>query len=467
MLPPMSISDPLRATPRGDTFVIPWRTWLRRRQLTETWLGTAALFGVTLAVLVITISAAGTNSLLPESVRPVPRWLAGPFGTTGINLGRVGLAAVLAAMFACYVVAVRYADRLSGRTVLTTIAAVHALVLLAPPLISTDVFSYQAYAKMGVLYGSNPYLHGPHVIALDPLYPFVGANWISTPTTYGPLFTLMSYLLVPLSIAGTVLAYKTTAAVASLCSVALVWNAARRRGLDPAKAAAVVGLNPLVVVYGVGGAHNDLLMLAAMCAGIYGLLSHRERSGGAATVLAAGIKLTGGVLLPFALASGNVLGAPRRRRDIALGALAAAAAILIASFLAFGTGLFHLPSTLRQSQDSAGDWHCIPGLITTRLGLGSIGHTTGLILGIAFVCVCAWLVYRVWLGAMDWIDGAGWATLAMLASASSLQPWYFVWLLPMLALCADRRLWRWGTVVGGLMLTIQLVGYVPDGSALL
>ena len=34
--------------------------------------------------------------------------------------------------------------------------------------------------------------------------------------------------------------------------VALVWNTARLRGLDPVKAVALVGLNPLVVIYGVG-----------------------------------------------------------------------------------------------------------------------------------------------------------------------------------------------------------------------
>ncbi len=85
-----------------------------------------------------------------------------------------------------------------------TIAALHALVLLAPPLLSTDVFSYQAYARMGELYGINPYLHGPHAIALDPVYPFIGAKWVTMPTAYGPVFTLLSYLLAPLSIAASV-----------------------------------------------------------------------------------------------------------------------------------------------------------------------------------------------------------------------------------------------------------------------
>ena len=72
------------------------------------------------------------------------------------------------------------------------IAALNALVLLAPPLLSTDIFSYQAYARLGAIYGANPYLQGPHAIALDPVYPFIGAKWVTIPTAYGPVFTGLS-----------------------------------------------------------------------------------------------------------------------------------------------------------------------------------------------------------------------------------------------------------------------------------
>ncbi len=41
----------------------------------------------------------------------------------------------------------------------------------------------------------------------------------------------------------------------------------------------MVGLNPLLVVYGVGGGHNDLLMLAVLLAGIALILQHRDRAG--------------------------------------------------------------------------------------------------------------------------------------------------------------------------------------------
>jgi hypothetical protein len=462
----MSVHSPLGATPQSASFELRSGALATRGASTRARYGLLGLGGVLATGLLISISAAHTDYLLPETVRPVPRWLAGAFGSASVDLGHGGLILVLALMFASYALAVRAADRLSGRVVLMSIAALHAFVLLAPPLLSTDVFSYQAYARMLALYGANPYLHGPHVIALDPLYSFIGAKWVTTPSAYGPVFTALSYLSAPLSIAASALAFKSIAALASLVTVALVWNAARLRGVDPVKAAAVVGLNPLIVVYGVGGGHNDLLMLAALVAAVYALLRHRERAGGGMIAVAAAIKLTAGLLLPFALASGGGLGSRNRRRDILLGCGGAAALVAGLAFAAFGTGPLHLLGTLQQTQ-SEGDWHSIPGFISTRLGLGATGHVAGLCLGFIFVVVFVWLVRKVWFGEMDWIDGAGWATVALLITAGSMLPWYVAWLMPFAALATDRRLWRAAIVMTGVVQGIQLLGYIPHGSSVL
>lgn len=460
----MSAHGPLGATPQSGTFEFESSALRARTAAAPQRLGLVALSGLVLTGLLISISATHTAQLLPESVRPIPRSLAGPFGGAGLNLRSYGLIAVLVAMFGCYVLAVHAADRLSARAVLMTIAALYALVLLAPPMLSTDIFSYGAYGRMGTLYGANPYLHGPSTIALDPVYPFIGAKWVTTPSAYGPVFTAFSYVLAPLSVAASVVAYKGLAALASLATVALVWNAARWRGVNPVKTAALVGLNPLTVIYGVGGGHNDLLMLAAMTAGIYAILQHRDRAGGGLLSLATGIKLTGFVMLPFAIAGGAI----RRtgRRDIVIGAAVVAALVTAIGFALFGTGPLHLPATINTSQ-SEGDWHSIPGFITTLVGLGFVGRVTGIVLAVACVGVICWLVRRVWRRELDWIDGAGWATVAMLVTASSLLPWYIAWLMPLAALATDRRLWRMSIVLTGCVQLIELVGYIPHiGSGL-
>jgi hypothetical protein len=367
-------------------------------------------------------------------------------------------------MLACYLLAVRTAGQLSPLVVLGTIAALHALMLLAPPLFSTDVFSYQFYGRIGQVYHANAYLAGPLALHGDPLYSYIGYKWISVASVYGPLFTALSNPLAPLSIPASVFAYKAIAAVSSLAVVALVWNGARLRGVDPVKAAVLVGLNPLVVVYGVGGGHNDLLMLVPMLAGVVLLLQRRGRLGAASIVVGAGIKLTAGLMLPFALAGARGPLLSTRRRDILIGAGIAAALLAIFTAILFGAGPLHLPATIATVQ-SKGNWQSIPGFIGTRLGLGTVGHPVALMLGALFAGVLAWLVWRVWRGQLDWIAGAGWAALALLVSAASLLPWYIVWLMPLAALGRDRALWKASLILTGVMVCFQLFGYIPHGSA--
>lgn len=460
----MSVHGPLGVAETGAVEITTRTIDARARSLRDQ-AGLLGIAGLILTTLLVAVGAANTDALLPESVRPVPSWLAGPLGSTGIGLGSGGLILVLVVMFGSYVVAVHAADRLSARTVLMCIAAIHALVLLAPPLLSTDVFSYQFYGRMGDLYGANPYLAGPHALALDPLFPYIGAKWVNTPTVYGPLFTALSYVLAPLSIAASALAYKAIAACASLGTIAFVWHAARLRGINPVKAAALVGLNPLVVVYGVGGGHNDLLMMLPLMAGVYLVLAHRERAGSAVMVSAAAIKLTAGVMLAFAIASGGGRRARDRRREVLTGAAAAAALIVGLAFAWFGVGPVHLFSTVQKVQ-SEGDWHSIPGFLGARLG-SSVGHVAGIVLGAAFVALCCWLLRRVWRGHLDWIDAGAWTAAALLITASSLLPWYVAWLIPLAALATDRRLWRVAIITTGVVQGIQLISYIPHGTTFL
>src|SRR2546423_2784830 len=319
----MSVHGPLGAADPGAVQIRTRTIGTRRRALRDH-AGTVGIAGLLVTTLLVALGAANTDVLLPESIRPVPHWLAGPFGATGLDLGNFGLILVMIVMFGSYVTAAQAAERLSARTVLMCIAAMHAIVLLAPPLLSTVVFSYQFAGRMGSIDGVNAYLAGPHALALDPLYPYIGAKWSYIPTVYGPLFTALSYVLAPLSIAASALTYKAIAACASLGTVALVYNAARLRGVDQVKAAALVGLNPLVVVYGVGGGHNDMLMLLLMVGGVYLVLARRERWGSATMIFSAAIKVIGALPLAFAVAAGGGRRGRDRRNDVLTGASIAA-----------------------------------------------------------------------------------------------------------------------------------------------
>jgi hypothetical protein len=407
------------------------------------------------------MAATRTNVLLPVD-RPVPPWMAGPLRYLGFDLpGSVAIGMVML-LFAVYVVAATVAETVPQRTVLVAVIAFNVIVLLGPPLFSTDVFSYQMYARLFATYHTNPYLHGPSAAQFDPVYAYIGAKWIHTPSVYGPLFTLLSGALAGASITASEFAFKFMAALASGGTLLLIWRCARLRNLNPTRAIAVFGLNPLVTLYGVGGGHNDLLMLLFSTASIYALLTRRNATGGVLIIVSAATKLTGGVLLPFAVADRtHPQDMGRRHRRILIGATVAAIVVAIPSFIVFGSGLLHMSNTLQNVQ-TQGQWQSIPGFFLNLVGIAN-SHliTKGLLLILLGVCV--WLLRRVWLGRMDWLEGAGWATFTMLLTAGSLLPWYVAWLLPLVGLTSSRRLWKAALWMTGIATLMTVVTYLPNG----
>jgi alpha-1,6-mannosyltransferase len=255
------------------------------------------------------------------------------------------------------------------------------------------------------------------------------------PSPYGPLFTLGSYALAPLSVAASVWALKAIAAAASLAIVGLVWDCARRLRIDPLPAVMLVGLNPLVLVWAVGGAHNDLVVVAAVMGGVWLAVAGRERAAGAALVGAAALKASSGVMLPFLIVGSRGAG---RRRDALTGALVAGAAAAAIALAVFGTGVAGMLRSQIDQQNLVAT-SSVPNQLGRLLGLG--GATSGIrALALAlFAVALGLLLVRTWRG-MSWVTAAGWATLAMLVSSAWLMPWYVTWLLPLAALGRDRRL---------------------------
>jgi predicted outer membrane lipoprotein len=88
----------------------------------------------------------------------------------------------------------------------------------------------------------------------------------------------------------------------------------------------------------------------------------------------------------------------------------------------------------------------------------------GILLAVAFGVTVIKLLRRVWQGRLDWIVASGWTAAALLVAASSLLPWYVAWLMPLAALGGDRRLWRASIAITGVIMAIQLVGYIPHGT---
>jgi hypothetical protein len=358
--------------------------------------------------------------------------MAGPFGIFGAAKPTGALFVLLAlAMCGAYAVALVCVRGVSARWVIGAIVALHLIFLLAPPLLSTDVFSYVDYGRLGAVHGLDPYAHGAAAAPHDPAFPFTGHIWRHSRSVYGPLFTLGTYPLAALGVPAAMWGLKLVMALSSLGICALLWRGARDRGLDPARAAMLFGLNPIVLIYAVGGGHNDLLMLALAMLGVVLMGQRREAWGAGAVLAAAAVKVSAIVLLPF-----MALGSARPRR-VVLGAAIGAAAVTAIGLIGFGGNAFaFIRDVGKQQHLVSGD--SVPSEVTQLFGLQRVGSTAHLIAQALLVIAVAYLLWRTWRGG-DWVTAAGWALVVLSVTTTWLLAWYTLWALP---LAAISRSWR-------------------------
>ena len=376
-----------------------------------------------------------------------PGWLLGPLRAFGTGISGPLLYAALWLALVLYAVVVWRAGELSARTAAAAVVGLHALFLLAPPLLSQDVFSYIAYARLGAEHGLDPYTHAPLDIASDPVFGFAGSK--DAVSVYGPLFTLPTYALAPLGVAGAYWVLKVVAALASLGVVALVWRTAERLGRDPRGPALLVGLSPLVLAHVVAAAHNEALVLLLTMAGVYAYVCGRPAAAGAWATAAAGIKASAALVAPYLALAAR----PRTGRALA-GAAVAAAGLVALGLIGFGTNVFESFSLLSSNQGRSSKLS-LPFRVAELLGVDR--DPVRALFALAFLAVAAWTLWRTWRGA-DPIRMAGWATLAVLLCSAWLVPWYLLWLLPLAALAADRRLTAATLALSGWVLAIGVPG---------
>jgi hypothetical protein len=421
------------ASPRARLRGLARPAGLARRTVAES----AAAVQVVLGAAVVLAAAERRSLLSSPHAGAFTRWFAGPLEGMLPSLTRSpavlkrDLAVALVAMFAAWLIVVLGGRAVRPGVVIGAVLALHAIFLVCPPFALTDLFNYLGYARLDAVHHLNPYVQLPLLEHSDPVYAY--SNWHRLRSPYGPLFTLLLLPIAKLPLAVAYWTYKVLATAASLGLLAAVWACARRLGRAPAPAVAFVGLNPVVLVYALGGKHNDLLMMACLMAGGLLILERREIAGGAALAAAVAIKASAGLLAPVV-----ALAAPRRWRAVAGGA-AATLVLGSVSLLAFGP---HLPDL--HDQDRLVSPHSIPNLIGYALGRGGADagvRSVATIVLLAGVAVCAAVAWR----RRSWPTAAGWAGLLGVACVSWLMPWYVLWALPFAALSRSRLLY--GAVV--------------------
>jgi len=410
------------------------------------------------ATLEIVLDAAvGHSALIPKQPE-IAGWLSG----IGVRLGYRTFLIALLSFTVAYAVLLGLARRISKRWAIVLVGILQLVVFVGPVLISTDVFSYIAYARMGVEHAINPYTHGPIAIVHDPVYQYVGKDWKHVATAYGPLYTLLSYPLAPLGLKGALWGMKLEALLAGAGTLALTWRCARVREINPVGALLAVGANPLWVIYGLGGAHNDLVMTLFMMAAVSFSLAGRSagrleilgspiggRDAPAAASVVAGalVKATVAALLPFMILS-------RRKLAPILGTLAALVLAALVGYAVFGIHGIDLVAALNRDAAfvSTDSFPTELAHLVGKPGVFPIDHD---LLRGGLVLIVVYLLWRTWRG-YDWVAASGWTLLAISVTSTWLLPWYTLWSLPLAVVVRDRRLLAATLVVQALFIVHQM-----------
>jgi hypothetical protein len=426
------------------------RSGLGRPALALRVLGALGLLGMLGTVFLIAAGAATRpTQYVPGRSGGWPAWMAGPLEGLHVGISSSSFQTLTLLMCASYVLVLLSARALPMPAIAGAIVVANLILLLGPPLISQDVFGYLGFARMGALHGLDPYTRVAADAPADPVFAFLG--WPFQHSPYGPLFTLASYATAPLGLAGALWTFKALAVASSLGAVALIAQAAARAGHSARWAAAFVGLNPVLLVLAVGGAHNDtmiLLLLAAALALTAGA-SHAAtsdsaprsergvhyRAGALALAAGVGIKVTAGLVLPFLVLAPASLRERVRTAGVAVLGLVLVAVIGLAGFGSNALGF--LDAVGEQQQLVA--THSIPAETARLVGLSGTPSWWRHLFIAAFLVVLLVELWRTARGA-DWRVAAGWTTLALLVSTAWLLPWYAVWPLPLAAVSGDRRL---------------------------
>lgn len=242
---------------------------------------------------------------------------------------------------------------------------------------------------------------------------------------------------------------KTLATLSALLAVWLVARAARAYDRPAGAAALLVGANPLLLAFGVGGGHNDLLVMAAGTGAIV-LLARPPRPwrAGALLAVAAALKATGGLLAPFA-----VLGT-RPRSRILWGFLTTGAALAGLTIAVFGAGVGVQVGRVATAQNFVAK-DSGPDLLGRLLGTG-VTPAVRLACAAAAAIVIVICLWRTWRGA-DWLTAAALSAVAALVAVPSLVPWYISWALPAAALARSR----WARVAVAALTTAIVVIHLP------
>jgi alpha-1,6-mannosyltransferase len=335
-------------------------------------------------------------------------------------------------------------------------------LLVSMPLASMDLYSYAAQAQLARL-GLDPYTFTPADLP-GKFLDNVAWKWVDTPSPYGPLWVTVSRWVA--TVTGdhallSVLVLRLIPFAAIVVTARLIPGLARRFGGRGDLALWLAIANPLVLVHGVGGGHNDAVMVAFMVAGLAAVLAPnanwRHLALGAALMsLAAAVKAPGAVGVAFVVpiyVAGKASRAQLKAGDwLRYCLLAAAAAVPVFALITYLVGYGNGWTKQISPAIPVVNFMSIPTILgvayklaTGQPNAGSVvDHTIRSFRQIGSV-VTALLLTAFWIRSIR-RSPVQWLALSLLTVvvlSPAVQPWYFTWALVPAALRIGARALSW------------------------
>jgi hypothetical protein len=349
-------------------------------------------------------------------------------------------------------VAVRLAEILPARSALIVIlglALAMRLVLVGEvPLLSTDLYRYVWDGQVQGA-GINPYLFVPADPHLAPLrdaaiFPHINRADYAV-TAYPPLAQMFFFVVTRLG--ETVTTMRLGMVGCEIVTVALIIDLLRRLDL-PLTAVVAYVWHPLAVWEIANNGHVDALMIALLMGGVWLLVRARPLAGAVAIALATVVKPYAVVALPAFWR-----GPPWRLP------LAVAVTILLCylPYLGAGRGVFGFLSTGYLSEEGFASGEGIWLVALVRAMAGPVPGLTALYVILA-AGIMSWLALRVALrrdpSPHELVGDIALLLTAGLLFASPNYAWYFLLLVPFLALTAGTPISvpMWALTLGAFLL---------------
>lgn len=324
------------------------------------------------------------------------------------------------------------------KSILIYVAIVSIVFIFVVPFTSSDVFYYLGVGRLDGRYGQNPYVvtikefveNPENNVDLDKdtaLKQGYINDWGNTTVVYGTIWAFICKIVGILSCGNVdigILVFKIFNVIAHLLSCYLIYKLSRRKLYT-----LLYGINPFVLIEGIGNVHNDVFVVMFALAGLYFLVKKKKLIISLFMLaLATNIKYFTILLLPFFVIY--------YFKEEKLGKR-------IVKCIEYGL-LFMLMLTIPYLLYIA-DWNAFGGMIIQRdryaksfylfilqyfAGLEVVIKCTLLYgFAICYFFTCLILLYNPKISVREELRKVNYYILAFLfLLLTNFQPWYFMWL---------------------------------------